>query len=162
MVLKGGASSCGRVAPVPHLTPHAPPRPVQQKRLHFIFVWREKDMASAPHSGTLHLLLSFFFFLHKILEGVDRLEATEIIRDQQHASLSRSLCVLKKSRCTGIRSRYRGTSLVKNTTHPGPHSRTIPRVLWWFQGGELFLMSKALSYCASFSKVHASGSAVCS
>jgi len=31
---------------------------------------------------------------------------------------------------------YRGTSLIRNTPLLGPYSRTIPRVLWWCQGGE--------------------------
>ena len=30
-----------------------------------------------------------------------------------------------------LTSPYRGTSLLRNTPLPGPHSRTIPRVLWW-------------------------------
>ena len=31
----------------------------------------------------------------------------------------------------GLRPRYRGTSLIRNTPLPGPYSRTIPRVIWW-------------------------------
>ena len=26
---------------------------------------------------------------------------------------------------------YRGTSLIRNSTQPGPYSRTMPRALWW-------------------------------
>ena len=37
---------------------------------------------------------------------------------------------------------YRGTSLIRITPLIGPYSRTIPRVLWWSQGGGLFLMSE--------------------
>jgi len=41
--------------------------------------------------------------------------------------------------CLGIWSRYprypglsyRGTSLIRNSTHLGPYSRTMPRALWW-------------------------------
>jgi len=33
----------------------------------------------------------------------------------------------------------RGTSLIKNSAHLGPYSRTMPRALWWPQGGGLFL-----------------------
>ena len=39
-------------------------------------------------------------------------------------------------------SDYRGTSLIRNSAPLGPYSRTIPRVLWWSQGGGLFLMSE--------------------
>ena len=37
---------------------------------------------------------------------------------------------------------YRGASLIRNPPLLGPYSRTIPRVLWWSQGGGLFLMSE--------------------
>ena len=30
---------------------------------------------------------------------------------------------------------YRGTSLIRNSAPVGPYSRTMPRALWWFQGG---------------------------
>ena len=39
---------------------------------------------------------------------------------------------------------YRGTSLISNTPLLGPYNRTIPRFLWWSQGGVLFLMSEVL------------------
>ena len=39
---------------------------------------------------------------------------------------------------------YRGTSLIRNTSILGPYSRTLPRVLLWSQGGELFLISEVL------------------
>ena len=38
------------------------------------------------------------------------------------------------------------TSLIRNSDPLGPYSRTIPRVLWWSQGGELFLMSEVPLY----------------
>jgi len=37
--------------------------------------------------------------------------------------------------CVEWASRYRGTSLIRNSTPPGPYSRTMPRVLWWPKGG---------------------------
>ena len=36
----------------------------------------------------------------------------------------------------------RTTSLIRNTPLLRPYRRTIPRVMWWSQGGGLFLMSK--------------------
>ena len=30
---------------------------------------------------------------------------------------------------------YRSTSLIRNTPLLGPYSRTMPRVLWWSEGG---------------------------
>jgi hypothetical protein len=41
---------------------------------------------------------------------------------------------------------YRGTSLMRGTPLIGPYRRTIPRVLWWSQGGGLFLMSELPLY----------------
>ena len=39
---------------------------------------------------------------------------------------------------------YMGSSLIRNTPQLGPHIRTIPRVLWWSEGGGgAFLMSEA-------------------
>ena len=35
---------------------------------------------------------------------------------------------------------YRGTSLIRNSAPLGPYSRTMPRALWWSEGGGLFLM----------------------
>ena len=43
---------------------------------------------------------------------------------------------------------HSGTSLIRNTPLLGPYSRTIPRVLWWSQGGGLFLMSEVPLYGA--------------
>ena len=40
---------------------------------------------------------------------------------------------------------YRGTSLVRNSAPLAPYSRTMPRALWWSQGGGLFLMSEVPS-----------------
>ena len=37
---------------------------------------------------------------------------------------------------------YRGTSLMRNSAPLGPYSRTMPRALWWYQGGGLVLMSE--------------------
>ena len=37
---------------------------------------------------------------------------------------------------------YRGTSFIRNTPLLGTYSRNIPRVLWWSEGGGLFLMSE--------------------
>ena len=37
---------------------------------------------------------------------------------------------------------YRGTSLMKNSGRLESYSRTLPRALWWFQGGGLFPMSE--------------------
>ena len=37
---------------------------------------------------------------------------------------------------------HRGTLLIRNSAHTGPYSRTLPRALWWPQGGGLFLMSE--------------------
>jgi len=36
---------------------------------------------------------------------------------------------------------YRGTSLIRNAPPIGPYSMPMPRALWWFWGGVLFLMS---------------------
>jgi len=41
---------------------------------------------------------------------------------------------------TSVRRVYRVTSLIRNNPLLGPCSRTIPRVLWWSEGGGLFLM----------------------
>jgi len=41
---------------------------------------------------------------------------------------------------------YRVTSLITSTPLLVPYSRTIPRVLWWSQGGVLFLMSEVPLY----------------
>ena len=43
-------------------------------------------------------------------------------------------------------SKYRGTSLIRNTSLLGPYSRTIPRLSWWSWGGGLFLMSEVPLY----------------
>ena len=51
-----------------------------------------------------------------------------------------SMCSMAKSLRIG--QSYRCTSLISITPLPGPYSRTIPRVLWWSQGGGLFLMSE--------------------
>ena len=45
-------------------------------------------------------------------------------------------------------SDYRRTSLIRNSTPIGPYSRTMSRVLWWFKGGRLFLMSEVPLYGA--------------
>jgi len=37
---------------------------------------------------------------------------------------------------------YRGTSLIRNSAPLAPYIRTMPRALWWSQGGGLFLMSE--------------------
>ena len=42
----------------------------------------------------------------------------------------------------GLKQAYRGTSLMKNMPFLGPYSKTLSRVLWWSQGGGLFLMSE--------------------
>ena len=42
---------------------------------------------------------------------------------------------------------YRGTSLIGNIPLVGPYSRTIPRVLWWSLGGQLFLTSEVPLQC---------------
>ena len=39
---------------------------------------------------------------------------------------------------------YRGTSLIRNTALLGPYIRIIPRVLWWYKGEGMFLMSEVL------------------
>ena len=41
---------------------------------------------------------------------------------------------------------YRGTSLIRNRTPLGPHSRTMPRALWQPCGGLLFLMCEVALY----------------
>ena len=38
-------------------------------------------------------------------------------------------------------TKYRGTSLIRNAPLLRPYSSTIPRVLWWFYGGWMFLLS---------------------
>jgi hypothetical protein len=35
---------------------------------------------------------------------------------------------------------YRGTSLTRNNPSIGPYSWLMPRALWWFRGGRMFLM----------------------
>jgi len=45
-----------------------------------------------------------------------------------------------------VRNLYMGTSLIRNTPHLGPYSRTIPRILWWSKGARLFLMSEVPLY----------------
>ena len=40
----------------------------------------------------------------------------------------------------------RVTSLIRNTPLIGTYSRTIPRVLWWSLGGDLFIMSEVPLY----------------
>jgi len=42
----------------------------------------------------------------------------------------------------GVPVAYRGTSLTRNSAPLGPYSRTMPRALWWSEGGGLFLMSE--------------------
>jgi len=44
-----------------------------------------------------------------------------------------------RSREDGV---YRGTSLIRNSAPLGPCSGTMPRALWWPQGGGLFRMSE--------------------
>jgi len=41
---------------------------------------------------------------------------------------------------------YRGTSLIRNSLSLGPYSRTVPRALWWSEGGGRFLMSEVPLY----------------
>jgi len=37
---------------------------------------------------------------------------------------------------------YSGTSLIRNSAPLGPYRGPMPRALWWFLGGVLFLMSE--------------------
>ena len=41
---------------------------------------------------------------------------------------------------------YRGTSLIRNSARPGPHSRKMPRALWLSWGVGLFFMSEVTLY----------------
>ena len=43
-------------------------------------------------------------------------------------------------------SPYRGTSLIRKRAPLGHYSRTMPRALWWSQGGGRFLMSEVPMY----------------
>ena len=45
---------------------------------------------------------------------------------------------------------YRGTSLTRNTPLLGPYSTTTPRVIWWSQGGGMFLMNDVPLYPGVF------------
>jgi len=44
------------------------------------------------------------------------------------------------------KARYRGTSLIRNSTPLGPYGRPMPRALWRSWGGERFLMSEVPLY----------------
>ena len=41
---------------------------------------------------------------------------------------------------------YRGTLLTRNSAALGHYRRTMPRALWWSEGGELFLVSEVPLY----------------
>ena len=49
-------------------------------------------------------------------------------------------------RVRGHEKAYRGISLIRNCAHQGPFSRTMPRAIWWPEGGGLFLMSEVTLY----------------
>jgi len=51
--------------------------------------------------------------------------------------------------CLSVRGKslYRGTSLTRNRPHPGPYSRTMPRVLRWSWAGGGRVMSEVTLYC---------------
>ena len=53
---------------------------------------------------------------------------------------------------------YRGTSLIRNNRLLGPYRRTMPRVLWWSQGGGQFLMSEVTLYVAEMCSGSETGS----
>ena len=43
---------------------------------------------------------------------------------------------------------YMGTLLIRNSTHLGPYSGTMPRALWWsLGGGSIFVGEVPLSTC---------------
>ena len=69
-----------------------------------------------------------------VVKKVDRLFTSVLI---VRALVSECPCDL----CRGVEV-YRGTSHIRNIPLLGLYSRTIPRVLWWSQGGWLFLMGK--------------------
>jgi hypothetical protein len=46
---------------------------------------------------------------------------------------------------------YRGASLIKDSLPLGSHSRNMPRALWWFLEGGLFIMSEVPLYCTALS-----------
>jgi hypothetical protein len=52
----------------------------------------------------------------------------------------------------GVSGPYRDTLLIRNSAPLGPYSRTMPRALWWSQGGGLFHMSEVPLYYADHSR----------
>ena len=45
---------------------------------------------------------------------------------------------LMQASCPPSCSRFRGTSVIRNSAPLGRYSRTMPRALWWSQGGSCF------------------------
>jgi len=61
-------------------------------------------------------------------EGAYNVQGEGVSGTERHESLDAAQLHLPVTRTRA--SRYRGTSLIINTPHLGPYSRTIPRVIW--------------------------------
>ena len=57
------------------------------------------------------------------------LALTVCVQNQPGSAWARRSCT------SSVFSTYRGTSLIRNSASPGPHSRNMPRALWWSWGG---------------------------